>query len=337
MTRTIDDLPGPPRLPILGNAHQVIRTSRVHATVENWCRRYGPIYRVDVARRRVVVVEDADAINVILRDRPGGFGRWRDQQVVFDEMGVSGVFTAEGDDWKRLRRLVIAGLNTKHLHRSFRVIHTATERLHRRLSQAAESGVTLDIEEELSSYSVDIISALAFGHDVNTLERRDNELQAHLLRTFEMIARRLGAPVPYWRWVRLPADRALERSLSAIHSTSETFIEQTRARLASTPELREAPENFLEAMVAAQEAGGAFTDDEIIGNTSCSFSVERTRRRTRWRGRCGSSHQGRTCKRDWLTRHARSSARIGSPSTTKRPSACTWQRPWSGSRSASSP
>jgi cytochrome P450 len=36
--------------------------------------------------------------------------------------------------------------------------------------------------------------------------------------------------------------------------------------MASRPGLREAPENFLEAMLAAQEADDAFTDEEIIGN-----------------------------------------------------------------------
>jgi cytochrome P450 len=47
----------------------------------------------------------------------------------------------------------------------------------------------------------------------------------------------------------------------------EQFIEQARARMAERPQLRNAPENFLEGMLAAQETDGAFTDDEIIGNT----------------------------------------------------------------------
>ena len=37
--------------------------------------------------------------------------------------------------------------------------------------------------------------------------------------------------------------------------------------MAEQPQLREAPENFLESMLAAQEADGVFTDEEIIGNT----------------------------------------------------------------------
>jgi hypothetical protein len=44
---------------------------------------------------------------------------------------------------------------------------------------------------ELTSLTVDVTSALAFGHDLNTLERRDSDLQNHIQRVCEMISRRL--------------------------------------------------------------------------------------------------------------------------------------------------
>ena len=37
--RSIEDLPGPSRLPLLGNAHQA-RTSRLHSVAEQWCERW---------------------------------------------------------------------------------------------------------------------------------------------------------------------------------------------------------------------------------------------------------------------------------------------------------
>jgi cytochrome P450 len=266
-THSIAGLPGPGRLPVLGNAHQLIRGSRLHLTMEEWARRYGPIFRVDIGPRRLVGISDTQAINALLRDRPEGIRRWSDQQTVFQEMGINGVFTAEGEDWKRQRRLVVTALNTNHLHRHFDVVRTSTERLHRRLKQTSSGGRVLDIGKDLTSYTVDITSALAFGHDLNTLERGENALQGHIQRVFEMIARRLAAPVPYWRWVKLPADRALDRSLAELHRAVAGFIEQARERISQRPELRDAPENFLEGMLAAQETDGTFTDEEIIGNT----------------------------------------------------------------------
>jgi cytochrome P450 len=272
MTRTIADLPGPPGLPLLGNAHRV-RATRLHSVSEEWCDRYGPIFRFNLGPRRIVVIGDQEAINTILRERPEGYRRWQELKAILAELGNDGVFSAEGEDWKRQRRLAVTALNTNHLHRYFHIIHTATERLYRRFKQAARDRRALDIADELTSFSVDVTSALAFGHDLNTLERRDNELQGHIKTLFEAAGRRVVAPVPYWRWVKLPADRAAERSITAIHAAVEGFIAQARKRMLERPELRQAPENFLESMLAAQETEGTFTDEEIIWNTITFLSA----------------------------------------------------------------
>jgi cytochrome P450 len=278
MTRTIADLPGPSRLPLLGNAHQLARTSRLHLTAEGWARRYGPIIRVNIGRRRIIGISDADEIHRILRERPDGYRRWSEQEIVIREMGPGemlppGVFIAEGETWRRQRRLVITALNTNHLHRYFDVVRTTTERLHRRLTDAARAGRVLEISDELTSYTLDTISWLAFGHDLNTLEHPEVELQGHIQRIFQMTARRLAAPVPYWRWVRLPSDRALDRSIVELRGAVRAFLEQARERIARRPELREAPENLLEAMLVSQQADGSLTDEEIISNALVILSA----------------------------------------------------------------
>ncbi len=263
---SIAELPGPPRLPLLGNAHQLLTATKLHSTFEGWCEQYGSIIRVDIARRRLIVIADADAINTILRKRPEGFRRWAEQERVSDEMGISGLFTAEGEDWKRQRRAVLAALNINHLHRYFHVVRTSVQRLHRRLSDAAQSQRGSEVSELLGSYTIDNTAALVFGHDLNTLERGENELHEHIERVFCMITRRVGAPVAYWRWFKLPADRALDRSLEQLRPAIMVFIEEARQRIAERPDLRDAPENVLEGMLAAQQADGRFSDQEIIGN-----------------------------------------------------------------------
>jgi cytochrome P450 len=264
--RTIAELPGPRRLPLVGNAHQV-RATTMHLVAEQWAEAYGPIYRFDLGPRRFVVISDPDVVNEVLRERPDGFRRWSEILEITEEMwGSPGVFSAEGDEWRRARRLAVTALNSNHLQRYFEVVATSTERLRRRLEPAARSGESIEIGSALSAFTVDVTSALAFGRDLNTLERGDGELQEHLHRVFHATNRRLLAPVPYWRWVKLPADRELERSLAALRPAVAGFIAEARQRIAARPELREAPENFLEGMVAAQEKDGTFTDEEILGN-----------------------------------------------------------------------
>jgi cytochrome P450 len=265
--RSIAELPVPPGLPLLGNLHQTWRLHRAHLVVEQWADRFGPIFKFRVGRRLTVVISDVDEINRVLRERPEGYRRWREIEAGFQEMGFPGVFSVEGDAWKRQRRLAVTALNSNHLHRHFHVIRTATERLQRRLSDAARDGRSIDLTREFTSYAVDVTSTLAFGHDLNTLERGQNELQHHIQRVFSVLNFRIFFPVPYWRWFRLPPDRRLERSLAELNRAVAGFIEQARTRMRERPELFEAPENFLEAMLAAQREDGAFTDEEIVGNT----------------------------------------------------------------------
>jgi len=274
-TSSIADLPGPPRLPLLGNAHQLVRVGRMHRRAEEWARRYGPIYRLEAGRRPMVVVGDRDAIDEILRERPEGYSRPARMREVFEEMSAPGypsdavrwgVFAAEGEEWKQQRRLVVTALNSNHLNRFFGIVRTATARLHGRLAEAADAGGPVEISDLFSSFTVDVTSALALGHDLNTLERGDVELQRHIQHMVAMVGRRIAAPISYWRWVKLPADRALDRSLTEIYRAVEDFIERGRSRLEAEPERCESPRNLLDGLLAAQKRDGAFSDEEILYN-----------------------------------------------------------------------
>jgi cytochrome P450 len=253
----------------------MVPVSRTHLAFEEWGRQYGPIFRVTAGPRLVIGIGDAEAINAILRDRPEGFRRWSDLQRIIKEMDEAipelkgtppAVFTAEGEEWKRQRRLIVTALNKDHLHRYFDVVRTATERLHRRLQAKTDPGETVAISDELTSFTVDVTSALAFGHDLNTLEHGDGSLQNHIQRVMTMTGRRVVAPVPYWRWFKLPADRALDRSIVEVYGAIEGFIEKARARMAARPRLFEEPENLIEGLLAAQRVDASFTDQEIAGN-----------------------------------------------------------------------
>ena len=258
-TRTVADLPGPGGLPGAGNALQ-IKADRLHLKLEEWARAHGPIFRFAIGRRTVVVFGEADPINAMLRERPDGFRRWTEIESVFRELGIHGVFSSEGADWKRQRRLAITALNTNHLHRYYEIIRTCTERLHGVLEAAARAGEPYDLQAAFRGYTADITAWLAFGYDLNTLER-ETELQQHLGRVLPLVSRRISAPFAYWRIVTPPKDRAALRSLAALHVAVGQFIGQARGRLAAHP--GEPPRNFLESMLLAEEA---YTDEEVFGN-----------------------------------------------------------------------
>ncbi len=131
------DLPGPCRLPVLGNLHH-IRFNRLHLILEEWAERYGPVYRIGIGPRRIVVISDRSAIQRILMQRPEEFRRTTMLEAVAAEMRLKGVFAAEGEDWRRQRRMVVVALNRAKLRDFFPRMAVTVGRLQRRWEQAAD-------------------------------------------------------------------------------------------------------------------------------------------------------------------------------------------------------
>jgi len=265
--RQFDDLPGPRGVPIFGNLLQIDST-RMHLQLEQWCATFGPVFKLRLGRRRVVVVGDHTLIAAVLRDRPDGFRRTTRFEQIWREMGlVGGVFGATGDDWKRQRRMVMASFDPAHVKRYFPSLQCVALRLVERWRRAASRGAAIDLQADLMRYTVDAIAGLAFGAEVDTLGSDEDVIQRHLNRIFPALSRRLFAPLPTWRWWPSTEDKALARSVAAVGAAVQDFIAQARARLHDDPSLRAHPRNLLEAMlVAADEPGSGITDREVAGN-----------------------------------------------------------------------
>ena len=273
--RHIADLPGPRGLPLLGNALQV-DMPRFHQQLEQWAREFGPYYRLRLGPRLLLVVADHEAIATMLRDRPDGFRRTSRLEEIGREMGLlPGVFGVNGEAWKRQRRMVMAGFDPAHVKSYFPSLLKVTQRLGGRWQKVAQaqtpsgtrSAQPIDLQADLMRFTVDAIAGLAFGADVNTLESDEDIIQRHLDGIFPALQRRLFASVPLWRYLKLPADRALDKSMVEVNAAVSAFIAQARARLQASPALREHPNNLLEAMiVAADQEAGLIHDDEVAGN-----------------------------------------------------------------------
>lgn len=265
--RHLDDLPGPRGVPILGNALQ-LDLDQLHTVFERWAAQYGSMYTFRLGMDRALVLSDPELTQQVMRARPETFRRTTKVQRVFEELGVDGLFSAEGAAWRPQRRLAMEALAHRNLRGFFPTLCLVAARLHRRWAAAAERGEALDVVEELKRFTVDVTTTLTFGHDINTVEDAGGDvIQRKLELVFPAFNRRLFALVPLWRLVRMPRDRRLDRALGELRVWIDGLVRDARARLAADPERQSQPAHFLEAMLLARDdEGQPFSDDTIFAN-----------------------------------------------------------------------
>ena len=265
--RKIKDLPGPRGIPVFGNSFQVNR-AQIHQDMERWAREYGPLFKVKLARTTMLVVADHALFGAVMKDRPNGFRRTPMLGVIASELGLpQGLFSAEGDDWLRQRRMVMASFAPGHVRAYFPSLVKVTLRLRGRWNLAAQTAQPINLQADLMRFTVDAIAGLAFGKDINTLQAGEDVIQRHLDKVLPAVFKRIFSIFPVWRYVKRASDRELEASVAAIKSTIEDFVGQARQRLRDDPTLREQPRNLLEAMiVAADQPDSGLGDRQVVGN-----------------------------------------------------------------------
>jgi cytochrome P450 len=257
------DLPGPRGLPVLGNLLQT-RTGSLHLIAERWSRTHGECFRFRIGPREILALANPETIAAVLRERPDGFHRTERLSAIANDMGFNGVFSANGDAWRRQRPMVMAGFDPNHIRSYFPSLVKVTRRFERRWQRAAAAREAIDLQADLMRYTVDVTAGLAFGSDINTLESDGDVIQSHLDKIFPSLFNRLMAPFAYWRWFR---DRKLDRHLAALQVAVADFIGQARARMDEHPELRAKPTNLIEAMIAARDnPGSGLSDADVAGN-----------------------------------------------------------------------
>ncbi|TKV90180.1 hypothetical protein SEVIR_9G011500v4 [Setaria viridis] len=273
--------PGPPRLPILGNLHQL--GALPHQSLRDLARRHGPAMLLRLGSVPTLVVSSAEAAREVMKahdvdccSRPDTAGARR---LSYDHKDVA--FAPYSEYWREMRKLfVVEFLSARRVQASWYAREAEVEKLVGRLSSAG--GAPVFLEDHIFGLMDGVIGTVAFGNIYGT------EQFAHRKHFHDVLDEAMSAKAGFSAEDYYPnaAGRLVDRLTGAAPRRERVFrdldaffdviidqhLDPSRAAPEHGPDLIDA---FVALMKERRHQQGslAFTRDHIKGLLSNVFTA----------------------------------------------------------------
>lgn len=133
-------------------------------------KEYGDIIKLNDDKRGDLsfLVTNPDAIKYILITNHTNYTKGVGFERVKMLLG-NGIIVSDGDFWRRQRTMIQPAFSRKNIAQLYSTIQTETEKLISRWKAFAESGVSVDITTEVSTFSLDVILRALISEDLDRI------------------------------------------------------------------------------------------------------------------------------------------------------------------------
>ncbi|PIN11549.1 Cytochrome P450 CYP2 subfamily [Handroanthus impetiginosus] len=160
------DPPGPPRLPIIGNLHQIYTCKNLHEFLWQLSKEYGPIMYLKLGSMPLVVVSSVKLAKEVLKmqdhlfcNKPNFVGL---QKLSYNNSDIA--VSPYSDSWRELRKILTVHLLSPKKVQSFRPIREdEMSHLVARIEGFASSSQLVNLNEIVTSFTSTLICRVAFG------------------------------------------------------------------------------------------------------------------------------------------------------------------------------
>ena len=159
--------PGPAEGYDLGGSDETLSKLR------EYFARFGNVYRVFAPSRGVhdYVINHPDDIKHVLLSNHRNYTKGQGMDRVKILLG-NGIMTSEGDFWRRQRRMMQPAFHRRVIARFAELVHEVNERFAERWAAHAARGEPINLSDEVSELTLDIVLNSIFGADLERLERQ---------------------------------------------------------------------------------------------------------------------------------------------------------------------
>lgn len=217
--------PGPPRLPLIGNFHQVIGKD-LHQILWEFSHKYGPIMLIHLGSKPYVIISSSELANQalktydhILNNRPRSKGF---ERLTFNYMDVA--FSPSDDHWKKMRKVFVTEFAGSKRTRFFKNVLDMEVKAMIDFFSSHLLNTTINLEDNVEHLITDIACKLAVGKSYREGTFRGKTLKEILDNLVIMLSGSLSDIFPTFGWI-LDGLRGWNRTLEECFSDLDSFLE----------------------------------------------------------------------------------------------------------------
>ncbi len=246
--------PGPKPHFLIGNIPLAGRTPL--DTFRMWAAQYGDIFYYRALWLHVYFLNRPDLIEYVLVRNPQNFLKDRVVQNSRWLLGT-GLLTAEGDAWKRQRRLIQPAFSRDRIASYGRCMSESAEQM----LTAWRPGTVVDIHQEMMNLTLRVVVRALF--ELETMETKEisRSLNTVMLNS---IGGKLLLP-PFFRYLPLPGMRDVRRAVDDMNTAVYEIIRQRRSSEKPTSG------DLLSILMCARDEDGSRMTDEQLRDEVMTF------------------------------------------------------------------
>jgi cytochrome P450 len=224
-------------------------------------RAYGDLVKCRFGPFPFYIANHPDIAHEILVTQAGKFYKSRiTKQVLYPAVG-QGLFTNDGDSWKRQRKLAQPAFHTRRIANYAEVMVEYAARL----IEGWQSGATIDIERDMNVLTMQIVSKTLFDAQV---QGEEDELSKAVRIILQTTDHRFDRLIPLPEWLPSRENRDFKWAVHRLDEIIQTFIDERRKS-------GEDKGDLLSMLMAAQdeENGGGMTDKQLRDESVTVFGA----------------------------------------------------------------
>lgn len=185
-----------------------------------YSRQFGDMIMVRFGPAKLYLLNHPDLIHEVLVSKASHFYK---SSIIKQALGPvlgEGLFTSDGDFWKRQRKLAQPAFHTKRISNYAETMVDCTETL----IQGWLEDARLDVEKEMSDVTIQVVAKTMFGGEVSGIQTLIQEVRVLLKIMDTRFSRLFQIP----RWLPTSENRTLDATMASMNRLMQGFIETRR-------------------------------------------------------------------------------------------------------------